>query len=126
LTSNEFGHYSLTIGFNICTVVFIYSPAIQPEWHNLILEFNIAISSVTACRLVRELKLGLFRETKTEIVVSNVVFRDMGIVSQPESGSTSELDTPGTIGVDTSGVDKLYSWDIEVRAARNAEIEERG
>ncbi|KIM86339.1 hypothetical protein PILCRDRAFT_4842 [Piloderma croceum F 1598] len=119
-------YYFLTIGFSICTVVFIYSPAIQPEWHNLVLEFNIAISSVTACRLVRELKLGLFREANTEIVVSNVVFRDMGIVSQQESGSTSELDTRGTIGVDTGRADKPYPWDIEVRAARNAEIEDRG
>jgi hypothetical protein len=106
-------------------VVFIYSPAIHPEWHNLILEFNIAISSVTACRLVRALKLGSFREGKTDIVVSNVVFRDMGIISQQESGSMSELDTRDTISADTTRADKPYPWDIEVRAARDAEIEDR-
>ena len=106
--------------------MFVYSPAIQVEWHNLVLEFNIAISSVTACRLVRDLKLSLFQEAATEIVVSNVVFRDMGIFSQQESGSTSELDTRDTISVDTSPADKPYPWDIEVRAARNAEIEDRG
>jgi len=108
-------------------VVFIYSPAIHPEWHNLILEFNIAISSVTACRLVRELKLGLFWEEKTEIMVSNVVFRDIGIiVPHQESEGASELGTGDTTGIDTGGTDKPYPSDSEVRAARNGEIEDRG
>ena len=107
--------------------MFVYSPAIQVEWHNLVLEFNIAISSVTACRLVRDLKLSLFQEAATEIVVSNVVFRDIGIVvPYQESESASELGTGDTIGVDTGGTDKPYPLDIEVRAARNGEIEDRG
>lgn len=126
LTSNEFGRYSLTIGFSICTAVFIYNPAVHLEWHNLVLEFNIAISSVTACRLVRELKLDSFQEEKTEKMVSNVVFRDMGIVSHQESESASEPGTGDAIGVDLGGMDKPYPRDIEVRAARNGEIEDRG
>jgi hypothetical protein len=122
---NESGRYSLTIGFCICTAVFVYSPAIHPEWRSLILDFNIVISSVTACRLFRELKLGLSQQAITETIVSNVVFRDMDIVPQQESQSTFELGTRDTIGVDVGGRDKPYPWDIEVHGARNAEVEDK-
>jgi hypothetical protein len=87
---------SITIGFTICTVVFIYSPVIPPEWRNLFLEPTVTVASVMACRLFRELKLGVFADTMTEGAFSTLVLTDMGHISQRQS--SSETGVPGILG----------------------------
>jgi hypothetical protein len=83
--------YSLTIGFTICTAAFIYSPVIPPGWHNLFLEPTVAIASIMACRLFRELKLGLLAHGSTEGVFSTVVLTDVDSISQQQSGRAFEM-----------------------------------
>jgi len=78
-------YYFVTIGFNICAVVFLYSPTVPPEWHLLLLDPNITITSIMACRLFRELKLGRFVDP-TEVAFSTIVHEDMGDISQQQSG----------------------------------------
>lgn len=68
------------------------------------------VASVMACRLFRELKLGIFRDPMTEQAVSKVVFRDIGLMSHEHSECTFE---PGTAGIDIGGADKPDAWDIE-------------
>jgi hypothetical protein len=81
----------MTIGFSICSIVLIYSPSMTPQWNGLLLEPNITVASVMACRLFRELKLGLFANPITEREVSKIVFRDIGAMPQHLSGNVVEL-----------------------------------
>jgi len=86
-------YYFVTIGFNICAVVFLYNPAVPPEWHLLLLDPNITITSIMACRLFRELKLGRFTDPLTEVAFSTIVLESMGDISQQQSGFVYELGT---------------------------------
>jgi hypothetical protein len=65
----------MMISFSICTAIFIYSPSVPPEWNSLFLLPNIAIARVMACRLFRELKLGLFIDRMSDRAISKIVFR---------------------------------------------------
>jgi hypothetical protein len=48
------------------------------------------------CRIFRELKLGIISgPSQTEEAISNIIFRDMGSISQQQSGHVFELHTPG-------------------------------
>lgn len=68
--------YSFTIGFSICTAAFIYSPLVPPEWNGLFLPPNVTVASVMACRLFRELKLGIVKDGTTEVsVISKMMFK---------------------------------------------------
>jgi len=117
-------YYFLTIGFSICVVVFIYSPSISPEWNSLFLDPNITITSIMACRLFRELKLGQLEDPIAELKITKIVFRDMGSLPQQEHGDGSEsrtLNNAGDIG--TEG--KPVTWDIE-NAPKDVVLEHRG
>jgi hypothetical protein len=94
---------SLTIGFNICTVVFIYSPSVPPGWSTLFLVPNITVASVMSCRLFRELKLGLFVDPMGEEAMSKIVFRDMATIPRHQSGHAYELRTREDAGMDADG-----------------------
>jgi hypothetical protein len=89
----------MTIGFSICNTIFIYSPSVNPGWHSLLLPPNFTVASVLACRLFRELKLGLFADPLTEPTISNVVFRDIRTPEQ-QSRHAFELCTLDNAGVD--------------------------
>ena len=93
----EFSHYlvlrrvdmlnttcSVTIGLTLCSIIFIYTPSKRNGLTCAFIPPNIAVASVMACRLVRELKLGLFVGPTTEIegAMSQVVFRDMAIIER--------------------------------------------
>jgi len=112
-------YYFITIGFSICSSIFIYCPLIPPEWNGLLLEPNITVASVLGCRLFRELKLGLYAEPMTDRAISKIVFRD--IPWQP-SGHGFELSTLDT-GTYAGGAG---IWDIENSAWRDVVSEERG
>jgi hypothetical protein len=58
-----------------------------------------------ACRLVRELKLGLFVNPMTSQAASKIVFRDLGIDSQ-QSGRSSHLRTHDDGGMDSSDINQ--------------------
>jgi len=63
-------YYFLTIGFSMCTAIFIYSLSVPPEWHSLFITPNITVAGVMACRIFRELKLRLFADPITDGVIS--------------------------------------------------------
>jgi hypothetical protein len=82
----------MTIGFSICTVVFILDAAIGPNWTPLFVPLNMTVASVMACRLFRQLKLSLAKDTFTDLVkLSDVVFVESHAHAQPE-GSIFEPD----------------------------------
>jgi len=120
-------YYFLTIGFTICNAVFIDHPRIPPEWHNLLLEPNIAIASILACRLFRELKLGLFEDPMTEGAMSNIVFQDLAKISRQQSGHVlPELCTYDGAETDASGNTASDAWDIENPGSSNVASEKDG
>jgi hypothetical protein len=111
-------------------VIFLSYPPIPPEWHNLILQPNITIASILACRLFRELKLGLFMDSETEGAISRIVFQDLGKISHHQSGGTSELrtydgaaetDTSGTVG--TLDIENTVSWDASEEDGGHRQVE---
>lgn len=108
--------YSLTIGFTICTAVFILRIGIPPEWHSLFLEPNLTVASILACRLVRELKLGVYEDLMTQHAISKIVFRDIGNSSQQQSGCTSEPRTHDSADMCACDVKKRHDGDVENQA----------
>ena len=64
---------------------------------------NIAITSIMACQIFRDLSLGRFVETMTEGEISKIVFRYMAAVAQQPSGSTYELRTVDDAATDIGG-----------------------
>jgi hypothetical protein len=72
--------YSITIGFSVSTSALIYAPSVQAEWHGMLIPATVTAASVMACRLFRELKLGLFVGPVSEGAISQLVFRDMGTI----------------------------------------------
>jgi hypothetical protein len=81
----------MTVGFSTCTMVFIYSPSVGSEWNGVCIPVNVAVASVMACRLFRELKLGLIGGPMTEGAISRLVFNDMGHMLQQHSDHAFEL-----------------------------------
>jgi len=112
-------YYTLTIGFTTCNAVFNLHPDIPPEWHSLFLEPNITVASLLACRLVRELKLGVFDDAIDAHAVSKIVFRDIGFISQEDSERTSELHTHDDTGMNTSDANEAGPRDIENLPLKN-------
>jgi hypothetical protein len=92
---------SVTIGFSLCTTIFIYSSPLRAEWVGVFIPPNVTVASVMACRLFRELKLGLFPGPPTVGKISEILFRDVGIITQQHSGHAFELRTLDDAGTDT-------------------------
>jgi hypothetical protein len=102
----------MTIGFNICNVIFIYSPSVPQEWQSLLLMPNITVASIMACRTFRELKLGLFADPMVDGTFSNVVFRDMAAITQQPNEDSFELHTLDP-DMNADGAGKRDACDIE-------------
>jgi|ERR1700690_4402736 hypothetical protein len=81
----------MTVGFSMCTTVFIYSPSIGSEWNGVCILVNVAVASAMACRLFRELKLGLIGGPMTEGAILRLVFNDMGHLPQHHSNHAFKL-----------------------------------
>lgn len=128
---NEILPCSLTIGFTLCSVIFLcYCPTIPPEWRNLFLQPNITVASVLACRLFRELKLGLFMDSETEGAISGIVFQNGGKTPHHQRGGASglrtydgaaETDTSGTVG--TLDVENTMGWDASEEDEGHRQVE---
>jgi hypothetical protein len=110
----------MTISFSICTTSFIYSKSIPPEWNSLFVPPNITVSSIMACRLFRELKLGHFIDPMTDRAISKIIIRDIGTMPQEEDGHDIDDDEGVDAGVGRQrsfGRDQIFSdMDIEVQA----------
>lgn len=50
---------SLTVGFGIATVICLYNDEVNFEYKGLMIAPNVTVASIMACRLYRELKLGI-------------------------------------------------------------------
>jgi hypothetical protein len=87
----------VTIIFSVCTVIFVYTPSIRSVWDGIFIPPNVALASIMACRLFRELKLGLLAGPVVEGAISDVVFRDIGSIT----GRTFELRIVKDAGVGT-------------------------
>jgi hypothetical protein len=71
----------MTIGFSILTTLFIYKPATHDlGWNAMVVPPNVTVASIMACRIFRELKLGLIEGPITEEAISKLVFRDIGSI----------------------------------------------
>ena len=55
-----------------------------------------------------------------EDAVSKIVFRDIGVISQHQSGLTSELRTQDDADTNTGNADEPRAWDIENYTRRDA------
>jgi len=116
-------YYFITIGFTICTTVFIRSTSIPKEWNALFVPINATVTSVTACRLFRELKLDLL---VNPMELSKIVQRDMGSNPQQQSEHAFALFTVDEcdeeFGIETTGGisgSNIYSGE-------DIELEDRG
>jgi len=118
---------SMTIGFNMCTTIFIYAPSVPSEWSGLFIPLNVTVASVMACRLFRELKLDHFVDPMAEGVISKIVNRDIGSIPQQQSGHALELQIFGDEGADTairtehgiSGEESGLAGNIDLEARRS-------
>jgi len=70
-------YYFTTITLTILTVSFTYSANIRMEWKGVVTLPNVAIQTVMACRVCRELKLGTVKHTTTYLSPKSVVFIDI-------------------------------------------------
>ena len=77
---------------------------------------NITIASIMACRLFRELKLGLFVKPMTEDTISNIVIRDIGTIPSQHSRFIFELRTLDDTGTDSGGSSRPHVWADESRS----------
>jgi hypothetical protein len=84
---------SVTIPFSISTAVYIYSPSVRSGWNAVFIPPTVTVSSVMACRLFRELKLGIIIGPMTEGAISKLVFRDMGTITLSQAECSFELHT---------------------------------
>jgi hypothetical protein len=91
----------MTIGFSVSTTIFIYGSCVPPEWRGLCIPPNITVACTLACRLFRELKLGLIVGPMTEEAISNLVFREMVTIPLQHSQHAFELRTLDDVGVET-------------------------
>jgi len=81
----------MTIGLSICNTVLIYSPSVPKEWHGLLMQANFTIASIMACRIFRELKLGLYAQPMTDGTISKIVFRDLGTLPPQQSADSDDV-----------------------------------
>ena len=77
-----------------------------------------------ACRLFRELKLGLFVKPMTEDTISNIVIRDIGTIPSQHSRFTFEPRTLDDAGADTGSSSKPVVWGDESRSDGDIESED--
>jgi len=64
-----------------------------------------------ACRLFRELKLGLFADPMAETAISKIVGRDIGTITQHHSAHAYELRTFDDTSEDTGNGDRREAED---------------
>lgn len=50
---------SMTVGINMATVICLYNNKIALEYKGLMTIPNVSVASIMACRLFRELRLGI-------------------------------------------------------------------
>ena len=79
---------------------------------------NVSVTSVIACRLFRELKLGLFVDQLTEDAVSQFVIKNIDTATTAREHSfelriLDELDTTGVTGNKLGGVVDESSLDVD-------------
>ncbi|TFK50407.1 hypothetical protein OE88DRAFT_1660773 [Heliocybe sulcata] len=54
-------YYLATVGLNILTIIMILTPSVPAVFHAMFTVPNVALENAMACRVFRELKLGLLR-----------------------------------------------------------------
>jgi len=103
-------YYFVTVAFNILTTIFICSPSLRLQWKGTFVPLNLTISSVMACRVFRELKLGLIIGPMSEGAISELVFRDVVRVKQQTEHSI-ELHRLDNVSVQTgiANIPRVYS-----------------
>ena len=77
-----------------------------------------------ACRLFRELKLGLLKDPMPELAVSIIVSEDLINLPRQEREDEFELCALNDSGMDINRESKLVSWDIENSASKDNVFED--
>lgn len=88
---------SVSIGFSIAIALF--SKGISPYWRGQFVPLALVIPTVMACRLFREVRLGLIAEGETiptleEVAVSSATFANSYTVSSDELDELSIANDP--------------------------------
>jgi hypothetical protein len=109
--------YSVMIDFSVCTVIFVYTPSMHSVWDGVFIPPTVTVAITMAYRLFRELKLGLLTGPVVEGAISDVVFRDIGNITEQYTGRTfagNRHRQGATCFVGTS-VDRkrISSWEME-------------
>lgn len=93
---------STTIGFSIVTVITTLAPGVRNDWWGLLIYPNIAIQSIMACRLFRELKLRVIVDSLDDDIdiPTAIVFAS----SASTSSHIDEFHSSGTIPKDTGEI----------------------
>jgi len=85
----------------------MFHPAVPPELKGLFAPINVATASVMACRLFRQLKLGLIENTTiSTLELSNIAFSTTHTHFKQRE-HTFELHSPSKAGSFAMNVDKI-------------------
>jgi hypothetical protein len=82
---------SITIGFGVSTSVLVYMPSVHTDWNGVLVPPTVTTASIMACRLFRELKLGLFVGPVSDGAISQLVFKEMCIIPSHHHGDAFGL-----------------------------------
>ncbi|THH31593.1 hypothetical protein EUX98_g2588 [Antrodiella citrinella] len=73
-------YYMATVGMNLVAAVVILTPSVPPVLRAMFSIPNVALQNVMACRVYRQLKLGLIREQASPVTVQFTT-RSQGVVT---------------------------------------------
>jgi hypothetical protein len=110
----------VTIGFSICTIVFILNPVVGPHWTPLFVPLNMTVASVMACRLFRQLKLSPANDTFTDSKLSDIMLAEFHALAQlgdlifepHRLDETAAVNIYARDNIDSSGHNRLPTNDI--------------
>jgi len=103
-------YYIMTIGLNVATAMTTFIPGVPTEWWGLLTMPNMAMQSVMACRIFRELKLEAIVDILPEDadIITSMMFASVASHATSPNADLGECLTPmvesrgsGIVGVGT-------------------------
>jgi len=106
-------YYIMTIGLNVATAMSTFIPGVPIEWWGLLTMPNMAMQSVMACRIFRELKLEAIVDILPEDadIITSMMFASVASHATSPNADLGECLTPmvesrgsGIVGVGTGKI----------------------
>lgn len=115
--------FSVTIGMNIIDIAILFSPAIPAVYKATFPIPNVALQNVMACRVHRQLKLGLISETSTPSSLHSSLFDGLSDQNTPKGQMTSiRFQCPNCR---TTGVDHSRTYESTIASRWESDLAKR-